>query len=288
MSHFHDLSARVGPAAQGLRLDQALAQVFPFSRRRLRTAIAEGGVYLNGKRCRTAGRSVRSGDRLRIVLLEQETLVPLSAEQLLWRDDSLFVVHKKAGQYAQEALHRSQGTLPVELAELLGLKAYAAHGIRPVNRLDLGTSGIVLYCTDAKRLQHLQHHWHACSFKRYLAVVSPPPEWQQQLIDLRIGRRRDAQGRYAVCDSGRPCLTHARVIDGRMGRALLELVPETGRTHQLRVHLSALGCPILGDHRYGGAAHPRMMLHAHYLRLDPPAMERSFEWVAEPEEDWKW
>lgn len=111
---FQDLRASVLPELANQRLDQNLAQMFKLSRRRSRRAIDEGGVYLNGKRCRTAGRKLKSGDKLRIVLLEGETLVPFDPQQLIWQQDSLYLIHKRSGQHAQEALHRSRGTLPDE------------------------------------------------------------------------------------------------------------------------------------------------------------------------------
>jgi len=86
---FQDLRAVAGKAQQGMRLDQALAELLQLSRRRSRRAIDEGGVYLNRKRCRTAGRSLKSGDALRIVLLDNEQLVPFTADQLIWQQPPL-------------------------------------------------------------------------------------------------------------------------------------------------------------------------------------------------------
>ncbi len=285
---FQDLRAPVASSVFGLRLDQGLSQIWPLSRRRARRAIDEGGVYLNGKRCRTAGRMLRQGDKLRVVLLENERLVPFSGEQLVWQDASLYLIHKRAGQYAQEALHRSRGTLPDELARYLELTPQLARLLRPVHRLDRGTSGLMLFCSDAKRLQHIQKHWHQAVKKEYLAVVEPAPAWEHQEIRLAIDKRRDPRGHYHVADDGRPCFSEARVIERRGNRALLSLLAHTGRTHQLRVHLSSLGCPILGDSKYGGKPHKRLMLHAHQLNIAPPAMPEVHDWLCPPEEDWKW
>ncbi len=272
-------------AGDGQRLDVVLAQGVSMSRRRIRRVIEDGGVYLNRHRCRTAGRTVRTGDRLRIVCLDGETLVPFRPEQILWSQDSLILVHKQSGQYAQEALHRSRGTLPAELALHLGLKA---DDVRPVHRLDRGTSGLMLFATDPATLQHLQRHWASSVQKSYLGVADPAPDWQHRRIDLPIGTRRDAQGRYAVDPAGRACDSEAGIIERRDGRALVRLIPHTGRTHQLRVHMAALGCPLLGDSRYGGRPHPRLMLHAHTLSLEPPAWPEAMEWHADPKEDWIW
>ena len=285
---FQDLHANVTGEQAGQRLDQGLANIFALSRRRGRRAIDEGGVYLNGSRCRTAGRLLKAGDRLRAVLLENEKTVDFEAKQLIWQQPPLYLVHKRSGQYAQEALHRSRGTLPDELARHLKLPPRQAEKLRPVHRLDRDTSGLILFSSDPALLNTIQQHWHACTEKQYLAVVEPAPDWQEQRIRLAIDSRRDQHGCYHVSEHGRSCDTEAKVLEQRGRRALLELVPHTGRTHQLRVHLSALGCPILGDVRYGGKPFGRLMLHALRLRITPPATPEIFEWNAPPEEDWQW
>jgi len=285
---FRDLRVAVLPELADQRLDQGLAQHFKLSRRRSRRAIDEGGVYLNGKRCRTAGRKLKGGDKLRIVLLENEKLVPFDPGQLIWQQNSLYLIHKRSGQYAQEALHRSCGTLPEELARYLELSPQLAARLRPVHRLDRDTSGLMLFASDPGLLQQIQKHWHACTDKKYLAVVEPAPQWHEQRIQLAISNTRDSRGCYAVSEQGRACDTEATVLERCGRRALLELVPHTGRTHQLRVHLSALGCPILGDARYGGKSCQRMMLHARYLRIIAPALPETHVWNAGTEEDWQW
>jgi len=289
--NFQDLRAQVGNAQQGMRLDQGLADLLQLSRRRSRRAIDEGGVYLNRKRCRTAGRLLSSGDMLRVVLLHQEKLVPFSAEQLIWQQPPLYLIHKRSGQYAQEALHRSRGTLPDELARHLNLTPAQAALLRPVHRLDRDTSGLMLFSADPAQLQLLQSHWHSHTFKSYLAVVEPQPEWDTQRITSPIDKQRDKNGCYHVSELGRACDTEAEVLERRGKRALLRLIPHTGRTHQLRVHLAAAGCPILGDIRYGGKGHTRLMLHAENLRIDPiPSLrcKQEMAWQVSPEENWTW
>lgn len=285
---FQDIQLTVPPQKPPVRLDQYIPQSTDISRRRARKAIDEGGVYLNRKRCRKAGQLLRGGEKLRIVLLEGETLTPFSSEQLIWQQPPFFLIHKRSGQYAQEALHRSKGTLPDELAAYLDLPKITAKELRPVHRLDRDTSGLMLFCSDATALQHLQAHWHSHVKKAYLAIVSPAPAWDAIRITEPISKKRDKAGRYAVTPDGRACDTEAEVIERRDNAALLRLIPHTGRTHQLRVHLSHIGCPILGDSRYGGRSHSRMMLHAYMLTIEPPALPQGKSWQVEPEEDWQW
>ncbi len=157
-----------------------------------------------------------------------------------------------------------------------------------MHRLDRGTSGLLLFCDHPTLLRHLQAHWGECVEKQYLAVVEPAPAWRHEYIRLPISRRPDKLGRYHIDEKGRACETRAEVVERRGTRALVCLEPRTGCTHQLRVHMAACGCPILGDTRYGGATHPRLMLHAHRLCVQPAALPTTHAWQVEPEEDWRW
>lgn len=288
---FEDIKLTIPLEEGGQRLDSALAAISTYSRRRLQRAIDEGGVYLNKKRCRKAGRIIQGGEKVRIVMLDDEKLVPFSESQIVWREQSWVLVHKKAGQYAQEALHRSKGTLPYEIAMALKLTPVQNKHLRPVHRLDKGTSGLMMFSYEPKALQHLQHHWQKAVDKEYMAVVSPAPSWDTQLIESSISAKADRMGRYHVDAKGRVCKTDAYVMERRDNKALLRLIPHTGRTHQLRVHLASLGCPIVGDTRYGGSKHKRMMLHAKRLNIKGFAMrsrETELTWSVEPEGDWEW
>ncbi len=286
---FEDMKLNIPAEVGGQRLDSALASIAPFSRRRLQKAIDEGGVYINKKRCRKAGRVIQGGEKVRLVMLDDEVLVPLTADQIVWQEGSWILLHKKAGQYAQEALHRSKGTLPYELAMLLKLNPVQSKHLRPVHRLDKGTSGLMMFCYDPKALQHLQHHWSQAVDKEYLAVVSPVPSWTEKLIEEPISAKADRAGRYHVAADGRASKTQAFVLETSEHTALLRLLPLTGRTHQLRVHLASVGCPIVGDARYGGKKFGRMMLHAKTLKIKGYAMrskETQLAWSVEPEGDW--
>ena len=277
--------------SEPMRLDAALAMLtadVPLSRRRIRTAIDDGGVYINRKRSRKAGVMLKGGENLRLVILDDEILTPFAAEQLIWQQNHLYLIHKRSGQYAQEALHRSKGTLPNELAKHLQMTPRQAKLLRPVHRLDRDTSGLMLLSSDANQLQHLQALWHTHVQKSYLALVSPAPTWDEQRIQLPIGKQKDRLGRFHVQINGRACDTEAKVLERRGNVALLKLIPHTGRTHQLRVHLSHIGCPILGDRRYQGKRHTRLMLHAHTLHIQQPALPDDMKWQVEPEENWQW
>jgi 23S rRNA pseudouridine1911/1915/1917 synthase len=292
MSDFQDHLSTLSREDAGKRLDNALAEHLPLSKRRIRTAIDDGGVYVNKRRCRKAGLTLKGSERIRLVILDHEKLIPFSEEQVLWREGDLLLINKHVGQYAQEALHRSKGTLPSEIAAWLGLSVEKARLLRPVHRLDRDTSGLMLLSSSPKQLNHLQAHWSECVEKTYLAVVEPAPAWDEKRIKLAISAQRNRHGCYRPDPEGRACDTSARVVERRGNRALLELMPHTGRSHQLRVHLAAEGCPILGDSRYAGKAHARMMLHAYRLCVQPPALKEIHRWEISPEnnnkENWQW
>ncbi len=288
MDDFQDFSLTVPVQSQDIQLDQFLSKSLPLSKARIHQAIEEGGVYINKKRCQEAALQLQGGEKLRIVTLAHETLIPFSKKQIIWQQSPFFLVHKKSGQYAQEALHRSQGTLPDELARHLRLNPEQTKQFRPVHRLDRDTSGLMLLCSDPKQLQQIQNLWHSHVQKSYLAVVSPAPDWDHKRMTFPIGKRRNQQGNYAVDQQGRACDTEAKVLERSDGKALLQLIPHTGRTHQLRIHLSHIGCPILGDHRYAGKKHARLMLHAHTLCVQVPALSKNHTWRTDPEEDWQW
>jgi len=288
---FEDIKLTIPLEEGGQRLDSALAAISTFSRRRLQKAIDEGGVYLNKKRCRKAGRIIQGGEKVRIVMLDNEKLVPFSEDQIVWRDRSWILIHKSPGQYAQEALHRSKGTLPYEMGMALKFTPVESKNLRPVHRLDKGTSGLMMFCYDPKALQHVQQKWKQAVEKEYLAIVSPAPAWDDMLIETSISAKADRAGRYHIDAKGRASKTEAFVLERKDNKALLRLVPHTGRTHQLRVHLASLGCPILGDVRYGGKKNTRMMLHAKTLKIKGYAMrsrDTQLEWSVEPEGDWAW
>jgi len=290
VASFEDIKLNIPADQAGQRLDTALAAVSVLSRRRLQRAIDEGGVYINKKRCRKAGRILMGGESARIVLLDGEELVPFSPEQIIWQHASWVLVHKKSGQYAQEALHRSKGTLPYELSMSINLTPVQVKLLRPVHRLDKGTSGLMMFCFDPLALQRLQQYWKTAVKKEYLAVVSPVPDWTELRISSPLSATCDRLGRYHVDPKGKASETDAYVVKTRGDKALLRLVLHTGRTHQLRVHLSSTGFPIVGDSRYGGAKAKRLMLHARALSIEAFAMRLTEQqtWQVEPEDDWTW
>ncbi len=273
------LALAVAPAEAGDRLDRFIARKGGVSRGLARRALEAGGVFLDGRRCRVASRAVRAGQRVLVHLEEggrgaaARGHPPLERSRLLHSDEHLAAVDKPAGVPAQATLSSARGTLPELAAALAGGPLEAAH------RLDRETSGVTLLARTPPAAAAL-----AAAFregrpeKTYLALCARAPDPPAGRVEAPLGRDPRRPGRRRVSPGGEPAATRYRTLAvGPSGAALVEARPETGRTHQIRVHLAHLGAPILGDPRYGGPRRvgevtaPRVMLHALRLELDHPA-----------------
>ena len=195
----------------------------------------------------------------------------------------MLVVSKGAPLATLPCGHIHTGTLREQLAALLGQDA-AAFDYHPVNRLDKGTSGLLCVARHAHAQRLLTGQLHTDSFIReYLAVTEGVPAQREGVIDAPIARLGTGAKR-AVRPDGRRAVTHYRVEQAAGGRALIRLRLETGRTHQIRVHLAHIGCPICGDYLYGRELpelKDRFALHSARLRCVQPVTGETVE-VVEP------
>jgi 23S rRNA pseudouridine1911/1915/1917 synthase len=234
--------------------------------------VANGAVYVDGKRSRDPARELRVGQTVTVVLEESgrstsEASVPPAALEVLYEDAEILAVNKPAGVLAQPSEGRAGESL---------LDAVSARLSRPaglVHRLDRDTSGVTVFGKTPEATAELTFEFReGTARKRYLAVCGPGlPE--RGVIDLPISKDPSRPGKYRASKkaNGKPALTeYERLAEGD-GFCVVSLWPKTGRTHQLRAHLSALGCPILGDTLYGGASvAARCLLHAWELHLARP------------------
>jgi 23S rRNA pseudouridine1911/1915/1917 synthase len=260
------------------RLDRFIAARGGVSRGEARRALQRGGVFVDGRRCKVAARGVHPGQRVVVNLGEGGRdggggATALERSRLLHVDPHLAAVDKPPGVPAQPTLTSDRGHLADLVEELLGAPVTVVH------RLDRETSGVTLLARTPGVARAL-----AAAFrdgepeKTYLALCARAPEPAEGRLDAPLGKDPLRAGRRAVRPGGDAAATRYRTLAvGPSGAALVEARPETGRTHQIRVHLAHLGAPLLGDVRYGGPRTagglpvPRTMLHARRLALAHPA-----------------
>jgi 23S rRNA pseudouridine1911/1915/1917 synthase len=271
-----------GVAAAG-RLDIAVSTVASISRAHAQRLIGDGRALVNGRRGRASDR-LRGGERIQVELssppdasLEPES-IPL---QLAYQDAAILIVDKPAGLVVHPSAGHESGTLVNALlgrARDLGEPLGAIAGVgRPgiVHRLDKDTSGLLLVAkTDAAQASLMRQFGDRSIEKEYLALVRGEAPAPRGRIEAPVGRDPRDRQRMAVVAGGREAVTEYESLGSGGGYTLLSLRPRTGRTHQLRAHLSYLGLPIAGDRRYSGGAGPaglqRQFLHAARLTLDRP------------------
>ena len=255
-----------------------------FRRLKVREAILRNGVPVR------ADERLFAGDRLTVHLENEEGACPGKDSALctlVYADKDLLVVSKGAPLPTLPSAHQPDDTLRELLARRLGLLPDRFH-YHPVNRLDKGTSGLLVVARHAHAQRLLSGALHTDRFRReYLALTQGVPPADEGTIDAPIARLGSGARRGIVAE-GKPAQTHYRVLSTDGERALLRLRLFTGRTHQIRVHLQSLGCPILGDYLYG-APDPRLpgrfALHAASLVLRHPLRDEElrFESPLPPE-----
>jgi len=270
----------------GERLDRVLCLVYDLARSEATDLIASGAVRLGGRPVATRAHRVSGGQELEVVLPPRHGPVPLAGEpgidlDLVHVDGHVIVVDKPAGLVVHPGAGQSTGTLVQALLGRFPDLAAAGSPDRPgiVHRLDKGTSGLLVVARTPAAYESLVAQLSGRTVeRRYLALARGTIATDAGVVDAPIGRRSADRTRMAVAAGGRPSRTHYRVLD-RFTQpeeaTLVECRLETGRTHQVRVHLAAIGHPLVGDTRYGqnraslGVRRP--FLHAAALGFDHPA-----------------
>ena len=271
----------VGFEHHGDRLDIFLAAATRLSRRAARRLVESGAVWRNGEPVRVQSRVLDAGDVVDLLRPPEELGVPPCPEidlpPILFEDSWLVIADKPAGVLSQPAESSAADDLALDQRLLLGLAAREGRRpfIRLVHRLDRLTTGAVLFAHNPQSLPPLARAWAAGDVdRRYLAVVEGNPPDDTAVIDRPIGRDRSHRWRFRVDEGGKPAQTRVTVLERHPGgSALVECRLMTGRTHQVRVHLAAIGHPVVGDRLYGARPSPavgRPLLHAAGLSLPHP------------------
>lgn len=294
MGGIRTIDVRLEAAHTGWRLDRALASAIPtLSRERLKTLIRSGAVEGDGKSLRDPATKVRGEESMRVAVPEPQPAhnepqdIPL---KIVFEDDHLLVVDKPAGLVVHPAAGNRDGTLVNALlhhcgASLSGIGGVARPGI--VHRIDKDTSGLLVVAKTDVAHEGLARQFAAHSIdRRYLAIVNGVPKVGQGTVDAPLARSAINRKKIAIAEEGRGkrAVTHWRRLEILRDSALVECRLETGRTHQVRVHMASIGHPLVGDPVYGrsGKSHgvllkelrfDRQALHATQLGFAHPVMK---------------
>jgi len=271
----------VGPERQDERLDVFLAETTQLSRRAARRLVADGLVRRNGDPLRVQSRALTLGDVVDVLRPPEELGVPplpeLTTPDLLFHDHFLLVAAKPAGVLSQPAEDRSPDDPSFDNQVLLALALSTGRRpfLRMLHRLDRITSGAVLFARSSSALAPLTRAWAEGRVERaYLTVVEGHPTKDSFEIDRPIVRDRGHRWRFCCHENGRAARTKVQVV-ARLdsGLSVVQCLLITGRTHQVRVHLSDIGHPVLGDRLYGSRRAnevDRPLLHAASLTFPHP------------------
>jgi 23S rRNA pseudouridine1911/1915/1917 synthase len=307
---------KVAGEQAGQRLDRVLASASALSRTRLKALILDGAVSIGGRAILDPGYRVSAGETVTVAVPEPEAAEPVGENiplDIVFEDDAIIVIDKPAGLVVHPAAGHATGTLVNALIAHCGDSLSGIGGVkRPgiVHRLDKDTTGLMVVAKTDQAHQSLAaqfaDHGRTGPLRRgYLAFAWGAPARGKGTIDAPIDRHPKSRDRMAVRHDGRIALTHWQVLerfnsrDGKPGAAsLIECRLETGRTHQIRVHLAHIGHPLLGDATYATgfktkaarlpaaaqealAALGRQALHAYLLAIEHPTSGKRLEFRSE-------
>jgi 23S rRNA pseudouridine1911/1915/1917 synthase len=297
----------VGPQAAGQRLDAFLAHELPkYSRVQLRKVIGAGGVKVNEQGTKVAHR-LAAGDRIVLVLPPMNSAGPNPEDiplDILYEDEHIIAVNKPPGMVVHPARGHWSGTLASALSYHFRQLSTAGGPTRPgiVHRLDRDTSGVMVVAkTDPMHFALAAQFENRTTEKEYLAITAGVPDRDRDRIEQPIGVHPHQREKMAIRGghvTSREAATFYEVLERFAGFAAVRVLPKTGRTHQIRVHLAHIGCPVLCDKLYGGRTLikrselvrgradddtivlARQALHALRIKLAHPASGEPIEFIA--------
>jgi 23S rRNA pseudouridine1911/1915/1917 synthase len=291
---------------EGTRLDQYLAGQFPdYSRSVIRKAIDAGAVTVNDKAAK-ASYKVRPGDLVRVWLPAPTHDAPVPEDiplAVLYEDEFLAIINKPADMVVHPAKGHWSGTLVNALQFHFGHLSHLTGDYRPgiVHRLDRDTSGVILVAKDEFTHRDLSYQFETRKvFKEYRAITAGVLDRDSDYIEGRIGKHHSDRVKMAVIEDeeaeAKDACSYYEVIERFAGFTSCRIQPRTGRTHQIRVHLASVGCPVLADKIYSGrdclrlsdlvsgldperdeVLMPRQALHASRLRVFHPRLRKTIE-----------
>ena len=250
------------------RLDVFVAEKYGITRSAAQKLAESGRVKVNGA-SRKSNFKLKMGDRVSLMqfVREEATLdIPI-----IYEDKDVIVIDKPAGI----TVHPAPGEKELTLSEVLPQPVFVVH------RLDKGTSGVMVFARNEKAAAHLKKQFHdRLVTKVYKALVGGIIKENSGSIDISLGRSLTARGKIIPTENGRGAVTDFKVIKRFTDSTLVEAMPKTGRTHQIRTHFAAIGHPLLGDVRYGGSGGGRVFLHAFSLAFVNPVTGKRQEFIS--------
>ena len=267
------LRYQIAPEHEGMNVERYLKQQHGYSSRTIvKLKHYEQGMRLNGAHTRTID-LLHAGDVLEITFLDSEEhgvehfIRSNRQVEIAYEDDDLLVFNKPADMPCHQSCGHAADTLANVFAahcDQLGMELM----YRPLNRLDRDTSGAVLIAKNRFAAASVTNNFH----KTYQAILDGVPPQSEGRVDAPIRREFPEEMRRIVSPDGQRAITNYRVLAVQDGYSLVDFVLETGRTHQIRVHMAHLGCPVLGDSMYGRKSEmiARQALHCRYIAFTQP------------------
>ncbi len=284
----------VKAADRDARLDLYLAEKTPLSRTTIRKIVDLGGVHIDRRRIRKCGIQIQEGQQIELYQDEQPlTPFRLQKQHILFQDREIIVINKPAGIETQPTPARYKGTLYEALNHLLQTQGITKPAIGMHQRLDRDTSGLLLFSIHtaahksmAKQMQKRAIH------REYLALVQGTPAPATGTIHSNLARRRCNNQMVSVDKGGKEAITHYKTEEvftiNNETCSLLAITLDTGRSHQIRVHLAEKGHPLLGDPLYGGKtehhgkSYLRQCLHSYKLIFTHPVSGKKMTFTQPP------
>ena len=279
----------------GIRIDKFLAEEFDLTRTRIQNLIKDKNILVNGKKTK-ASYKIEENDEIEMEIpkLEEIEIKPENIEiNIVYEDEDLAIINKSAGMVVHPAHGHNSGTLVnaimYHIKDLSGINGKIRPGI--VHRLDKDTSGLIIIAKNDKSHLKLSNMFSTKEIKKtYLTIVKGKINKKSGRIVTNIGRNKLDRKKMAVVDAtnGKNAITNFEVLAQNERFSFVKVNIETGRTHQIRVHMKYLGFPILGDSTYGrNDSEKRQMLHSYKLEFNHPASNKKMMIFGELPQDFK-
>jgi len=270
------------------RLDQQIVKLHPdINRSYAQHLISSGLVAVNDKTITKSGHKITSSDKIIVKQNSVNQKIPNIDIPVIYEDENCVVINKPVGLLAHsKGPMNKEATVATWLSHRINESDFDIPKAKDLNdrygivhRLDRGTSGVMICAKNKQTLAYLQRQFtNRKAQKTYLAVVKGVPPQNHAIIEMPIERNPKKPQTFRVGSNGKSSITEFKLINTNNKFSLLELTPKTGRTHQLRVHLSHIGIPIAGDTLYGGPESDRLYLHSRVLTINIPGnITKTFE-----------